>query len=411
MAMGTYTENRKDDLEFEVSLLYDGEEDYSYLLDIINNNFFRPFADRLLYFFAEKRGLTVPETADEQDALRNRLYNELLHELQTIGSSTTRNTVKDWFYKKTSDGPKMGAGGRQKMYEIAFALKLSPKETAQLFKRVYLDRAFVMRNAEEYVYYYCLKNRKSYAEAKAMIEEVQKLQKTSGTEKTELETHFMQEFADSTSDAEAIIDYIASNPQEFNNDNRTGKKRLELYWSKITGSREEEGLAKKYYKLLSEYRLDDDKLSDDAPKSFQSTDFALDMMIYGFKGATRSKDIKKPKDVFKLHEIVTMFPDANSILNTESAYALRKNLILVYFFWYWTKAMIARKENRIDLSIGFEGFVDELNSILFECGYSDLYYGNPYDWLFLYCAKCWDPENEWMCNNPIEIFHGITSTE
>ena len=217
----------------------------------------------------------------------------------------------------------------------------------------------------------------------------------------------MLEYADSAADDEAIIEYIVSNPDAFSDDNRTGKRILNEYWSEITGNWDAgiDGLAKKYHYLFT------DDVGQDKLKGFQSTDFALDMMIYGFKGGTRSSDIKKPKEVFTLHEIVTLFPDVDSITNTKSSYALRKNLILVFFFWYWTNALFAKKEKRLSPAVGFDGFVDQMNAILNECGYYSLYYGNPYDWIFLYCAKCWDPENYWNYNNPVEVFHGITSTD
>ena len=83
-------------------------------------------------------------------------------------------------------------------------------------------------------------------------------------------------------------------------------------------------------------------------------------------------------------EINNQFPDKQSLsMENPSSYMLRKDIILLYFYDYWTRDYLSRQ------NIGdYDGFVDELNDILYECGFSPLYIGNPYDWLFLYCCAC-----------------------
>lgn len=43
-------------------------------------------------------------------------------------------------------------------------------------------------------------------------------------------------------------------------------------------------------------------------------------------------------------------------------------------------------------------FFDESKSLLEECGYSGLYVGNPYDWLFLYCS---------LDESPLDCLHNV----
>ena len=38
-----------------------------------------------------------------------------------------------------------------------------------------------------------------------------------------------------------------------------------------------------------------------------------------------------------------------------------------------------------------ERFINNLNRQLLEAGYQELYLGNPYDWIFLYCSKSEEP--------------------
>jgi len=62
------------------------------------------------------------------------------------------------------------------MYLICFALQLSLDKTKDFFKRVYFDRPFNLRDKKEFVYYCCIKDGKSYAEARHIIEELNDIQ-------------------------------------------------------------------------------------------------------------------------------------------------------------------------------------------------------------------------------------------
>jgi len=70
---------------------------------------------------------------------------------------------------------------------------------------------------------------------------------------------------------------------------------------------------------------------------------------------------------------------------------------VLYFYWYWVKDIIKEYPEGDD-----ESFVTEMNSILYSCGYGPLYYGNPYDWLFLFCSSC-----KLNGTSPLEVFRGI----
>ena len=39
-----------------------------------------------------------------------------------------------------------------------------------------------------------------------------------------------------------------------------------------------------------------------------------------------------------------------------------------------------------------------MNAVLNECGFSELYMGNPFDWMFLYCT---------LEDNPLDTFRGL----
>ena len=51
------------------------------------------------------------------------------------------------------------------------------------------------------------------------------------------------------------------------------------------------------------------------------------------------------------------------------------------------------KKNKLDYSDGkyFNGFADEVDTILAQCGYIQMYWRHPYDWMFGFCASTDEP--------------------
>ena len=48
--------------------------------------------------------------------------------------------------------------------------------------------------------------------------------------------------------------------------------------------------------------------------------------------------------------------------------------------------------------IDLDDYIAEMNAVLNECGFSELYMGNPFDWMFLYCT---------LEDNPLDTFRGL----
>lgn len=79
------------------------------------------------------------------------------------------------------------------MFALAFAINLSVDETKELFHKIYLDRAFNYRDVQEIIFYFCLKNNKTWADAKRLIAEIDSLAK---------------DYSDITQQTKAIADSI-----------------------------------------------------------------------------------------------------------------------------------------------------------------------------------------------------------
>ena len=90
--------------------------------------------------------------------------------------------------------------------------------------------------------------------------------------------------------------------------------------------------------------------------------------------------------------------------------SIRKTMILTYFYYFWIKKALQEEKKQIEnngnntpmikqlnmmayqAAPGDDGrFIDNMNSRLLEVGYPELYPGNPYDWIFVYCSMSEEP--------------------
>ena len=53
---------------------------------------------------------------------------------------------------------------------------------------------------------------------------------------------------------------------------------------------------------------------------------------------------------------------------------------MLFSYWFWYQAQSSDKNSE------FDDYFDALNGILNDCNFSQIYYGNPYDWMFSFCA-------------------------
>jgi len=129
---------------------------------------FQPFGKRLAIFIAEKLDLDSTDRKTVVQAL-NEACGKTGVGLSEIASD---NTFRNWFDKDIR--PKKGDDSRRfSMFALAFTLLLSVNDTKDLFHKIFLDRAFNYRNEKEVIYYFCLKNNKTWTDVKRMIAEIE----------------------------------------------------------------------------------------------------------------------------------------------------------------------------------------------------------------------------------------------
>ena len=198
---------------------FDGyNEDYTLLIDTLNGeDTFRTFGDGLLLFMQKKnRDLTV----DTAVKLLEKLCSEQGVPVKDIAST---NTLKSWF--KGGPRPKKGEDSRKSLFALAFVLELTPNETAELFHKVYLDRAFDYRNADEIIYYFCLNNKKAWADSKRIIS---LSQRTSGDNNDQtIFTSQLKSDIQSLNDEDELLSYISRHGHNLEKANVSAKKNLQ----------------------------------------------------------------------------------------------------------------------------------------------------------------------------------------
>lgn len=290
----------------------------------------------------------------------------------------SKNTLKNWFNEGLR--PKKGEDSREKIFALAFALQFTVEETAELFHKVYLDRAFDFRSENEIVYYYCLSSGKSWNDAKRIISSIEHIESSNDLTKYTFE---IKADIDKLKDERELLSYIKFHRRNLEKNNVTAKHQLATLLEK----------AKKY--AMKEAELPEHEGQFDGVWKKEDT-ISINFM-YGIIADTTPSAPKGTTSVFKNarlpKEIANRFPEAACFSEKEPTYeSIRKMIILLFSYVFWYHVQWEHKiYDLIDYTV-------QLDSLLNECGFSTMYYGNPYDWLFLFCT---------LSKYPLDGFRGI----
>ena len=301
------------------------------------------------------------------------------------GINLNRNTVNNWFSGKR---PKKGEQSRLHMYKVSFAIGMTLEDTCELFQKVYLDRPFNMRDIQEFVYYYCIKNSQGYDIAKQIIDRIvidDSLQEES------VYTRVLQKDAAAISTDESLIQYILSHPHNFQISNKSAKEVLARLLQEIRATSEEKELLSEkpiyindgnYSYIIREiYNANFKEDIVGKYKSLTSIETMLDIITIGITRESEQTGQRLFKSTELPQEIVNRFPQKQTFSKEEPSFEeLRKMIVLLYSYKIWFE----KKYNHLEYDM--EDYMENMNNLLFDCGLQELYYGNPFDWLFLYCS-------------------------
>ncbi len=288
-------------------------------------------------------------------------------------------TLSNWFSKEMR--PKKGEASRKSMFALAFALGLNIDETRELFHKVYLDRAFDYRNEQEVVFYYCLRNNRSWKDAEAIIRSIHFDGNTEG-DHTVYTKAIHEAVMTAQSDSE-LIKYIQDHKHNFEKNSVTARETYSRLLSDAKSVAQEEISLPQNANAFTRKWKNGETISNNL-----LYEVITEVSASGKTGTTTIfRNANLPK------EIKNRFPEAATLGKTDMTFEeQRKIIILLFSYCVWFRVQWRNIEYDID------DYKSEMDNLLFDANYPTLYYGNPYDWMFLYCAQA---------ERPLDMFRNV----
>lgn len=299
--------------------------------------------------------------------------------------------IRQWF---TEEQPIQ----RDTAFQICFAFGLDGTETDEFFRRIFArERSFDCHRVSEAVYYFCLNNGLTWADVQGIHARITLPEHTEAGSTVVYTASIIRELNRIGSKQE-LIDWLNDHMTLFNTNNATAYRMIREMWNRAA---QKDGLLERECQQF--VSVSDDPVSGTRRVLKRNTDgvrlwdaylaiFQLDKrQVSGLEAERSIKPI-----LSKLHATVRdSFPDRQGmtlILQGKhvSYERVRKWLILLLFYTWWAKKALAGRSYRAEENDAdrFLAFADQA---LAEAGYPELYIGNPYDWIFLYCAKDDEP--------------------
>ena len=383
--MGKYEDGNATCLAFDNIFEMPENEDVPALDYIINLDYITVFKDACL-----KKIKSLGYDFDSSD--NDGISEFILKCFADKNIDVKEKTIKRWI-SKTEDTPENTYNDRETVYKICFALSMNEKETEEFFVKGYLERAFNFKSINEAVYYFCLKNDLSYHIAQEIIVEIENKESVVNPD-AECMSVVIANSVDAIKNRAELVDYIVKNKEGFTRQNSTAIEKIK-------------DLLPKCYKIAT----DEVQHFDDSQKVISNEDELLEV-IYGYaaRATQNGENIFKrsisDKTASKFPLLIKRnFPQREQLKNISKGNAsndvIRKALIMLNFYHFFAGFQFEKnkEENKKGNEEGnkvleyelFDEFVKEMNGTLELCGYVQLYWRNPFDWLIGYCAGSSNP--------------------
>lgn len=375
---------------------YYDDEEYIEEIDFLDKNL-RKFGSGLSELM-RKCGYTGSDDPTEK-------ADYLDKSLKEIGVKFTKITIKKWFTNENA--PKIQSDSREKMFQICFALNATVENTKWFFEHVYFDRCFNCRQLKEAAYLFCIKNNRTYDQALVLYEKAKKVIDNEDTEDQNVcYTNYMYGKIKSIDSEDKFIEYVKSGPQNFKTNNKHILEEINKYIAELSHPEHDKAAVSQI------------KAAHSNPEKKLSKNCGLILRwLYEVNSFEVFKDIIYNKDVTSndflicamtesksgIHSdyippiIKTNFPSKKTMSDivekkgVNSSYdAMRKLLILLKFTSFWCNCKVADDLEYSQVKLT-DIFIKETDTILLNCGYAKLFWGNPYDWLFMHSARAADP--------------------
>lgn len=344
---------------------------------------FRPFSAAVTEFISERGYQRDASDIDAKVAF-----------IRTAFAKADMNApreVREWF---TLQQPIK----RDTVFQICFAFGLDGGETDEFFQRIFTrERSFNCHQVSEAIYYFCLNNGLTWADAM----DIQSRVPLAGKEKTDGDIVYTGSIISELNNLETkdgLIQWLNDNIDKFAGSNVTAYETIRRLWEQTSGPN---GLLIQERKSL--LSIHDDAAIGEKSKlrsnvsGVRSYDAYLAILQLDKKEVKRLATDRSIKPLLeKLHgSAQDSFPDRQGIeliLRGEivSYERVRKWLVLLAFYTYWARKAISKGDYEADFGDA-DRCIASMNQYLINSGYPELYVGNPYDWIFFYAAKREEP--------------------
>ena len=359
----------------------------------------------------------------------------LFKKMKALPCDITKTTIRAWI--NGTQRPKLEHSSRERMYQLCFALQLSYENVKWFFHHVYLTRCFNYHTIKEAIYSYCFQHKLTYSTALKLIQIVSEApEPTTSIEERKNYTKFVQEQIDSFHSEDELLHFLITNKHNFHAWNQTALSHIYALWEEIIGVKNNQEAIETLQKIrrnLIRHKIAKDNSNSKTAmeylntiqKDYQSFGLLLSEIAQDAQKSTANEtfgenvlEILKSKNIFSVdfvlqylfgttenlqknknipNSIRVNFPNKttfSNILDPEKAKtslsydSIRKTLILLKFYTFWCKVKLECPEYK---EYSFEElssiYQQQTSTLLLECGYEDLYAGNPYDGIFLVFSK------------------------
>ena len=286
---------------------------------------------------------------------------------------------------------------RDTVFQLCFAFGLDGGETDEFFRRIYTkERSFDCHQLQEAIYYFCLNNGFTWADALAIQSQLPLVgNRVSGEV---VYTSSIIEELNGLTTKEELIAYLTENIDKFSDSNVTAYDTIRRLWAQAAGPG---GLLMREHEQLPSI-LDDAATGEKSRlragnAGVKPWDAYLAILQLDKEGVKQLKAERSIRPILKqLHaDAQDSFPDRqgiDKILRGEhvSYERVRKWLVLLTFYTFWAQKAV--KEGNYDAAPeDANRCLTSMDKHLLDAGYPELYVGNPYDWIFFYAAKSESP--------------------
>ena len=312
--------------------------------------------------------------------------------------------VRNWL-----SGTPCSPSNRENLYNLCLALGLNLDETREFFLKNFMTIPFNYKDRVDAIYYYGLNHSMTYINIKALLDELNNDECLPATE--DMGTEAIGGFIADIESIDKFKEYIKNNTFSQKEQNNTACENVNALITKNADYAElercirDDGLeAEVAYRFIDE--------SGEINRS------GLLKWVYGYSNQKYYSEHKQniAKSMFLPKAFTENFPkdmEMTRVLDREaSSDGYRKALVIMKFYNYYAYHFITfvygtdapnnkdRKKrsyveyfNRNDEEIeeDFDDFYIETSKLLAKCGFEQMYFRNPFDWLILYCAKSTDP--------------------